>query len=189
QFYSNEDIDRLIEEQIAFRENLALKKLKEISGYLPSQNPPCRTQVNLNTKAMRQLLEVMKHAKKTLAKKPGPGREKADKICVDHFLDKVLKNMGEDPDSNDQGAELAKKCKLKKKLYSALRSKAEINDLNKKLLTKYLEQEKELQQLRWLKKRKNIYLACGQVGLDYNIKEARNVKKKFWLMNQDLTLK
>ncbi|KAF0555163.1 hypothetical protein F8M41_017928 [Gigaspora margarita] len=42
----------------------------------------------------------MKHAKKTLAKKPGPGREKADKICVDHFLDEVLKNMGDDPDPN-----------------------------------------------------------------------------------------
>ncbi|KAF0543806.1 hypothetical protein F8M41_003299 [Gigaspora margarita] len=42
----------------------------------------------------------MKHAKKTLAKKPGPGREKADKICVDHFLDEVLKNMGDDSDPN-----------------------------------------------------------------------------------------
>ncbi|KAF0436887.1 hypothetical protein F8M41_004625 [Gigaspora margarita] len=61
QFYSNEDIDRLIEEQ---------------------------------------LLEVIKHAKKTLAKKPGPAREKADKICVDYFLDEVLKNMGNDPDPN-----------------------------------------------------------------------------------------
>ncbi|CAG8835477.1 21969_t:CDS:2, partial [Gigaspora margarita] len=50
--------------------------------------PPCPTQVNLNAEAMRQLLE------------PGPGREKADKICVNHFLDKVLKNMGDDPDSN-----------------------------------------------------------------------------------------
>ncbi|KAF0527529.1 hypothetical protein F8M41_013578 [Gigaspora margarita] len=49
---------------------------------------------------MRQLLEVMKHAKKTLAKNPGPGREKADKICVDHFLDEVLKNMSDDPDPN-----------------------------------------------------------------------------------------
>ncbi|CAG8847273.1 302_t:CDS:1, partial [Gigaspora margarita] len=46
---------------------------------------------------------------------------------------------------------------LKGKLYSALRSKAKINDLSEKLLTKYLEQEKELQQLRWLKKRKNVY--------------------------------
>ncbi|CAG8842875.1 23052_t:CDS:1, partial [Gigaspora margarita] len=43
-----------------------------------------------------------------------------------------------------QGVELAKKCELKEKLYSALRSKAEINDLSEKLLTKYLEQEKEL---------------------------------------------
>ena len=39
-----------------------------------------------------------------------------------------------------------KKYELKEKLYSALRSKAEINDLSEKLLTKYLEQEKELQQ-------------------------------------------
>ncbi|KAF0542996.1 hypothetical protein F8M41_004191 [Gigaspora margarita] len=42
----------------------------------------------------------MKHAKKTLAKKPGPGREKADKIYIDHFLDEVLKNMGDDSDPN-----------------------------------------------------------------------------------------
>ncbi|KAF0516137.1 hypothetical protein F8M41_017155 [Gigaspora margarita] len=42
----------------------------------------------------------MKHAKKTLAKKPGPGREKANKIHVDHFLDEVLKNMDDDPDPN-----------------------------------------------------------------------------------------
>ncbi|CAG8827012.1 9522_t:CDS:1, partial [Dentiscutata erythropus] len=40
------------------------------------------------------------------------------------------------------------KWELKEKLYSALRSKAEINDLSKKLLTKYLEQEKEFQHLR-----------------------------------------
>ncbi|CAG8833219.1 7658_t:CDS:2, partial [Gigaspora margarita] len=33
-------------------------------------------------------------------KKPGPGREKADKIHVDHFLDKVLKNMDDDPNPN-----------------------------------------------------------------------------------------
>ncbi|KAF0491438.1 hypothetical protein F8M41_021817 [Gigaspora margarita] len=100
-FYSKlRKLARLIEERIASRENLALKKPKEISGYSPFQNPPCSTQVDLNTEAIRQLLEVIKHAKKTLAKKPGPGREKADKIRVDHFLDKVLKNMDEDPDPN-----------------------------------------------------------------------------------------
>ncbi|CAG8797634.1 3798_t:CDS:1, partial [Dentiscutata erythropus] len=40
----------------------------------------------------------------------------------------------------DQGAEFAKKTEqeLKGKLYSALRFKAEINDLSEKLLTKYL---------------------------------------------------
>ncbi|CAG8845506.1 15700_t:CDS:1, partial [Gigaspora margarita] len=75
---------------------------------------------------------------------------------------------------------------LKEKLYSALRSKAKINDLSERLLTKYLEQEKELQQLRQL--RKNVYLACGQASLNYNVKEARNTKKKFWLTNQGLTL-
>ncbi|CAG8844572.1 39548_t:CDS:2, partial [Gigaspora margarita] len=32
---------------------------------------------------------------------------------------------------------------LKEKLYSALRFKAKINDLSKKLLTKYLKQEEE----------------------------------------------
>ncbi|CAG8827552.1 15683_t:CDS:1, partial [Dentiscutata erythropus] len=41
-----------------------------------------------------------------------------------------------------------RKWELKKKLYSALRSKAEINNLSEKLLTKYLEQKKELQRLR-----------------------------------------
>ncbi|CAG8843151.1 6854_t:CDS:2, partial [Gigaspora margarita] len=87
QFYSNEDINRLIEERIASRENLALKKPKEIS-------------VDLNTEAIRQLLEVIKHAKKTLAKKPGQGREKADKIHVNHFLANVLKNMGDNSDPN-----------------------------------------------------------------------------------------
>ncbi|CAG8847580.1 24234_t:CDS:2, partial [Gigaspora margarita] len=73
---------------------------------------------------------------------------------------------------------------LKEKLYSALRSKTEINDLSEKLLTKYLEQEKELQQSQKAlsiffsnKIRKNVCLACGQAGLDYNIKEAGNSKK------------
>ncbi|KAF0469873.1 hypothetical protein F8M41_025472 [Gigaspora margarita] len=102
QFYSHEDINRLIEERIASRENLALKKPKEISGYLPSQNPPCPTQVDLNTEAIRQLLKVIKHAKKTLAKKSSPEREKANKIRVDHFLDEVLKNIDESSsDSSD----------------------------------------------------------------------------------------
>ncbi|CAG8839352.1 44207_t:CDS:1, partial [Gigaspora margarita] len=37
---------------------------------------------------------------------------------------------------------------LKEKLYSVYRSKAEINDFSEKLLTKYLEQEKEFLQLQ-----------------------------------------
>ena len=40
----------------------------------------------------------------------------------------------------------AYKQELKEKLYSALRSKAEINDLSEKLLAKYSEREKEFQQ-------------------------------------------
>ncbi|CAG8843211.1 17003_t:CDS:1, partial [Gigaspora margarita] len=78
-----------------------------------------------------------------------------------------------------------RKCKFKEKLYSALRSKAKINDLSEKLLTKYLEQEKELQQSQKALSvlfshfiQKNVCLACGQTGFDYNIKEARNTKKK-----------
>ena len=43
-------------------------------------------------------------------------------------------------------SDLSQEGKLKEKLYFALRSKAEINDLSEKLLTKYLEQKKELQQ-------------------------------------------
>ncbi|CAG8773403.1 16317_t:CDS:2, partial [Gigaspora rosea] len=38
-------------------------------------------------------------AKKTLAKKPGPGKEKADKIHIDRFLNDLVKN-DTDPDSN-----------------------------------------------------------------------------------------
>ncbi|CAG8850954.1 33846_t:CDS:1, partial [Gigaspora margarita] len=57
---------------------------------------PCPTQVDPNTEAIRQLLEVMKHAKKSLAKKPGPGRKKANKI----YVDEVLKNMDDNPDPN-----------------------------------------------------------------------------------------
>ena len=60
-----------------------------------------------------------------------------------------------------------RKWELKEKLYSALRYKAEINDLSEKLLTKYLDQEKELQQL------------CSQAGLDYNVKEVRNSKRPY----------
>ncbi|KAF0480866.1 hypothetical protein F8M41_023652 [Gigaspora margarita] len=39
----------------------------------------------------------MKQAKKTLAKELGPAKKKADKIHIDHFLDKVLENMGNNP--------------------------------------------------------------------------------------------
>ncbi|CAG8853245.1 30690_t:CDS:1, partial [Gigaspora margarita] len=73
---------------------------------------------------------------------------------------------------------------LKEKLYSALRSKAEINDLGKKLLTKYLEQEKELQQLfsHFIQKKniqkKNIIAP--------QIKDQG--AGKIWLTNQGLTL-
>ncbi|CAG8820626.1 42229_t:CDS:2, partial [Gigaspora margarita] len=73
---------------------------------------------------------------------------------------------------------LARKCELKEKLYSALRSKAEINNLSEKLFTKYLEQEKELQQSQKALSvlfshfiRKNVCLACDQTSLDYNVKE------------------
>ncbi|CAG8842111.1 29181_t:CDS:1, partial [Gigaspora margarita] len=45
-----------------------------------------------------QFVEIMKQAKKTLDKEPGPAKKKADKIHIDRFLDKVLENMGDDPD-------------------------------------------------------------------------------------------
>ncbi|CAG8816191.1 9888_t:CDS:1, partial [Racocetra fulgida] len=59
QFYSNADIDRLVEERIVFREKQSLKP-KQIS------------QVDPNTEAVKQFIEIIKQAKKTLAKKPGP---------------------------------------------------------------------------------------------------------------------
>ncbi|CAG8784610.1 18285_t:CDS:2, partial [Gigaspora rosea] len=57
------------------------------------------SQVDSNTEAIRQFIEIMKRAKKTLAKKPGPGKEKVDKIHIDRFLDDLVKD-DTDPDSN-----------------------------------------------------------------------------------------
>ncbi|CAG8850836.1 36106_t:CDS:1, partial [Gigaspora margarita] len=48
---------------------------------------------------IKQFVEVIKWAKKTLAKEPGSAKKKADKIYIDHFLDEVLENIGNDPDS------------------------------------------------------------------------------------------
>ncbi|CAG8762362.1 10653_t:CDS:1, partial [Racocetra fulgida] len=79
QFYFNADIDRLVEEQIVSKEKQSLKP-KQIS------------QVDPNTEAVRQFIEIIKQAKKTLAKKPGPGKEKADKIHIDRFLDDFAKD-------------------------------------------------------------------------------------------------
>ncbi|CAG8808335.1 27406_t:CDS:1, partial [Dentiscutata erythropus] len=78
QFYSNADIDRLVEEQIVSKEKQSLKP-KQIS------------QVDPNTEAVRQFIEIMNQAKKTLTKKPGPGKEKTNKIHIDHFLDNLAK--------------------------------------------------------------------------------------------------
>ncbi|CAG8722941.1 228_t:CDS:2, partial [Dentiscutata erythropus] len=88
QFYSNADINRLVEEQIISREKQSLKP-KQIS------------QVDPNTEAVKQFIEIIKQAKKTLAKKPGPGKEKADKIHIDHFLDDFAKV---NPDHNSSDA-------------------------------------------------------------------------------------
>ncbi|CAG8857380.1 38277_t:CDS:1, partial [Gigaspora margarita] len=55
------------------------------------------SQVDSNTEAIRQFIEIIKRAKKTLAKKPGPGKEKADKIHIDQFLNNLVKD---DPDSD-----------------------------------------------------------------------------------------
>jgi len=52
-----------------------------------------------------------------------------------------------------------RKCELKEKLYFALRSKAEINDLSEKLLTKYLEQEKELQRFLTISSLEDKYIS------------------------------
>ncbi|KAF0442434.1 hypothetical protein F8M41_003669 [Gigaspora margarita] len=56
------------------------------------------SQIDPNTEAIRQFVEIMKRAKKTLDKEPGPTKKKADKIHIDRFLDEVLENMGDDPD-------------------------------------------------------------------------------------------
>ncbi|CAG8815060.1 22568_t:CDS:1, partial [Dentiscutata erythropus] len=78
QFYSNADIDRLVEERIVSKEKQSLKP-KQIS------------QVNPNTEAVRQFIKIMKQAKKTLTKKPSSGKKKANKIHIDHFLDNLAK--------------------------------------------------------------------------------------------------
>ncbi|KAF0445085.1 hypothetical protein F8M41_003243 [Gigaspora margarita] len=95
QFYSNADIDKLVEERIAFREKQSLASEKRIFEAKPKQI----SQVDSNTKMIRQFIEIMKRAKKTLAKKPVPGKEKADKIHIDRFLDDLVKD-DTDPDSN-----------------------------------------------------------------------------------------
>ncbi|KAF0435108.1 hypothetical protein F8M41_004821 [Gigaspora margarita] len=94
QFYSNADINKLVEERIASREKQSLVSEKRIFEAKPKQV----SQVDSNTKTIRQFIEIMKQAKKTLAKKPGPGKEKADKIHIDRFLDEVLENIGDNPD-------------------------------------------------------------------------------------------
>ncbi|CAG8831980.1 31126_t:CDS:1, partial [Gigaspora margarita] len=95
QFYSNADIDKLVEEQIASREKQSLASEKCIFKAKPKQV----SQVDSNTEAIRHFIEIMKRAKKTLAKKPGPGKEKANKIHIDRFLDDLVKD-DTDPNSN-----------------------------------------------------------------------------------------
>ncbi|CAG8823191.1 37663_t:CDS:2, partial [Gigaspora margarita] len=112
--------------------------------------PPLPTQVDPNTEAIRQLLEVMKHAKKTLAKKPGPEREKADKIRIDYFLYEVLKNIGDDSDPNRHRLGSAYEQELEKKLNFSIEYNSKINDLNERLQAEnleYLGREKEFQRI------------------------------------------
>ncbi|KAF0499963.1 hypothetical protein F8M41_020369 [Gigaspora margarita] len=68
QFYSNTNIDKLVEERIASREKQSLASEKRIFEAKPKQV----YQVDSNTKVIRQFIEIMKQATKTLAKKPGP---------------------------------------------------------------------------------------------------------------------
>ncbi|CAG8732658.1 12448_t:CDS:1, partial [Racocetra fulgida] len=95
QFYSNADIDKLVEERIASREKQSPASEKHIFEAKPKQV----SQVDSNTEVIRQFIEIMKQAKKTLAKKPGPGKEKADKIHIDRFLDDLAK-VNPDHDSS-----------------------------------------------------------------------------------------
>ncbi|CAG8849846.1 39648_t:CDS:1, partial [Gigaspora margarita] len=88
-------IDKLVEEQIASKEKQSLASEKHIFEAKPKQV----SQVDSNTEVIRQFIEIIKQAKKTLAKKPGPGKEKADKIHKDQFLNDLVKD-DPDPDPN-----------------------------------------------------------------------------------------
>ncbi|CAG8608935.1 10734_t:CDS:2 [Ambispora leptoticha] len=79
----------------ASREKQSLASEKRIFEAKPKQV----SQVDLNTEAVRQFIDIMKQAKKTLSKKPGPGKEKADKIHIDRFLNDLVKD-DPDPDPN-----------------------------------------------------------------------------------------
>ncbi|KAF0461177.1 hypothetical protein F8M41_000454 [Gigaspora margarita] len=90
-FYSDSDIDKLVEEQIASIEKQKLASEKHIFEAKPKQVP----KADSNAKTIRQFIEIIKQAKKTLAKKA----RKADRIHIDHFLDEVLENIDNKPDS------------------------------------------------------------------------------------------
>ncbi|CAG8842056.1 44868_t:CDS:1, partial [Gigaspora margarita] len=70
-FYSDSDIDKLVEERIASREKQKLALEKHIFETKPKQVP----KANSNAKTIRQFIEIMKQAKKTLAKKPRKDRQ------------------------------------------------------------------------------------------------------------------
>ncbi|CAG8807846.1 30551_t:CDS:2, partial [Gigaspora margarita] len=112
QFYSNANIDKLVEERIASKEKQSLALKKHFFEAKPKQI----SQVDPNTKAIRQFIKIMKRAKKTLTKKPGPAKKKADKIHIDCFLNEILENIDDDPNSKFRSLSVFKHhLKLKNK--------------------------------------------------------------------------
>ncbi|CAG8823540.1 23541_t:CDS:2, partial [Cetraspora pellucida] len=114
QFYSNADINKLVEERIASREKQSLASEKHIFEAKPKQV----SQVDSNTEAIRQFIEIMKRAKKTLAKKPGPGKEKINQTKIA----KAIKNISSKSKSFRRKTKLKSRSKTQKKK-SSTRSK------------------------------------------------------------------
>ncbi|KAF0528461.1 hypothetical protein F8M41_013150 [Gigaspora margarita] len=69
-FYSDSDIDKLVEEQIASKEKQKLALEKHIFEAKPKQVP----KADSNAKTIKQFIEIIKQAKKTLAKKSRKGK-------------------------------------------------------------------------------------------------------------------
>ncbi|KAF0465102.1 hypothetical protein F8M41_026325 [Gigaspora margarita] len=92
------EIENLIKSMMPSTQTQSISSQPSQSHYRPQLSGT--SQIDPNTKAIKQFVEIMKWSKKTLDKEPGPTEKKADKIHIDCFLDEVLENMSDDPDSS-----------------------------------------------------------------------------------------